>query len=205
MAESESLAAMPPPSAVMKLKEEAAAGNGDQSRVAMERTVSMDIRDEREDLKRAAEQSLNVLMDLGLDGNIRWVSPSWQDVVGTPADSVIGTPIADLIVDNKAAFSDTVESMKQDDSRSQIIHFSLKLGPASVLRLSTTDNDDSPETPKPKDNDEENQEEETTGSNSGDAEPVVNLEAQGIIVYNRTSGATSHVSIWSIGRATFAN
>ena len=180
----------------MKLKAEAAAvGSEGQSRAGIERTVSMDIRQERDDLKRAAEQCLNVIMDLGLDGNVRWVSPSWQDVVGTPADSVIGTPIADLIVDdNKTAFADTVESMKQDDSRSQIIHFSTKIGPASVLRPAITEeDDDSPETPKPKDKDEEGQEEKF-GSDAGDVEPVVNLEAQGIIVYNRTSGETSHVS-----------
>ncbi|KAL9068408.1 MAG: hypothetical protein Q9157_006518 [Trypethelium eluteriae] len=196
MAESESTKAMPPPPAVMKLKGEAA-GSGENSRAGMERTVSMDIRDERDDLKQAAEQSLNVIMDLGLDGNIRWVSPSWQDVVGTSADSVVGMPIADLIVDKKSAFSETVDSMKQDDSRSQIIHFSLKIGPASVLHPGNT-KDGSPETPTPKDDDEgENQEGEITTSDNGDVDPVIELEAQGIMVYNRTSGESSH-TMWMI-------
>ena len=49
----------------------------------MERSLSADIREEREDLREAAEQTLNVIMDLSLDGNIRWVSPSWTDVIGT--------------------------------------------------------------------------------------------------------------------------
>ena len=34
----------------------------------MERSLSADIREEREDLREAAEQTLNVIMDLSLDG-----------------------------------------------------------------------------------------------------------------------------------------
>lgn len=48
----------------------------------MERTPSMAIRAEKEDLKEAAEDSFNVILDLNLDGNVRWVSPSWEDVIG---------------------------------------------------------------------------------------------------------------------------
>jgi serine/threonine-protein kinase RIM15 len=56
----------------------------------MERSLSADIREEREDLREAAEQTLNVIMDLSLDGRIRWVSPSWTDVIGTTLESVKG-------------------------------------------------------------------------------------------------------------------
>ncbi|KAK5010844.1 hypothetical protein LTR28_007405, partial [Elasticomyces elasticus] len=38
----------------------------------MERTISMDIREEREDLQKAAEQTVNCIMDLDLEGHIRW-------------------------------------------------------------------------------------------------------------------------------------
>jgi hypothetical protein len=40
--------------------------------------------EETEDLRQAAEQSQreNVLIELTLDNVIRWVSPSWQDVIG---------------------------------------------------------------------------------------------------------------------------
>ncbi|KAI9695594.1 MAG: rim15, signal transduction response regulator [Bogoriella megaspora] len=182
--------AMPPPPAVAKLKDEAVT-SGEISRAGMERTISMDMREERDDLKRAAEQSLNVIMDLGLDGKIRWVSPSWQDVVGTPTASVFGVPIADLIVDNKTAFTDAIEAMKKDDSRSQILRFSLKMGPASIFPIRSEEEE--PETPKPKDNDEEDK----STSEHGDAEPVIALEAQGIIVYDRTSGESSH-TMWMI-------
>ena len=42
----------------------------------------MAIRAEKEDLKEATEDSFNVIVDLNLDGKVRWVSPSWEDVIG---------------------------------------------------------------------------------------------------------------------------
>ncbi len=148
----------------------------------MERTASMDIREERDDLKEAAEQTLNVILDLGLDGVVRWVSPSWKEVVGTSPQSVQGQPIAELLLTNKTAFADAVEYMKKDDSRSQIIRFSVRLGPDSVFRparLETIPDN-----------------EEVKVDSEGVCEPddVLGLEAQGIIVYNRSSGGESHVS-----------
>lgn len=145
----------------------------------MERSLSSDIREEREDLREAAEQTLNVIMDLSLDGIIRWVSPSWVEVVGTPMDSVQGKPIADILLDdNKAIFADTVESMKQNDERSHMVRFTVQLGPASRLARS------------PRHEPEERPEEQM----DLDYEPeTLELEAQGIMVYNRSSDGESHV------------
>lgn len=140
----------------------------------MERSLSEDIRDQREELREAAEQTLNVIMDLNLDGTIRWVSPSWTDVIGTQPESVTGTPIADLIVgEDKSVFTATVESMKKDDSRSQFLRFAVKLGPLSRLFPidSVGDEGESPE------------------------DAVIDLEAQGIMVYDGASGGESHVSV----------
>ncbi len=70
-------------------------------------------------------------MDLNLDGTIRWVSPSWVDVIGTHAESVVDSAIADLIVsDNTSVFADIVESMKKDDTRSHFIRFARQARPA---------------------------------------------------------------------------
>lgn len=139
----------------------------------MERSLSADIREEREDLREAAEQTLNVIMDLNPDGTIRWVSPSWTDVIGTQAESVVGTCIADLIVsDNASVFADIVESMKKDDSRSQFIRFAVKLRPLSKL-FPLQENLEEPE------------------EYAGDT--IVDLEAQGIMVYDGASGGESHV------------
>lgn len=155
----------------------------DLIRQQMERTISTDIREEREDLKEAAEQSLNVILDLGLDGTVRWISPSWKDVIGTPLESIQGKRIADVIVENKNAFEEAVESMKQDDSRSQLIRFAVILGPLSVLKQGRSNTD------FPFEQDDQGQ-----GENSENVE-VINLEGQGIMVYDRSSGGESHVSI----------
>lgn len=56
--------------------------NEELTRRAMERTPSMAMRAEKEDLKEAAEESFNVIMDLTLDGKVSWVSPSWEGVIG---------------------------------------------------------------------------------------------------------------------------
>ncbi|KAI1779480.1 hypothetical protein F4818DRAFT_436787 [Hypoxylon cercidicola] len=144
---------------------------------SMERSLSADIREEREELREAAEQTLNVIIDLNLDGTIRWVSQSWADVIGTQPKTVEGTPIADLIIsENKYAFAEAVDSMRQDDSRSQYIRFTVCLGSSSRLY--------------PADVDEE--------SGADDASPAtVELEAQGIMVYDRTNGSESH-TMWMI-------
>ena len=160
-----------------------AAVGGSAGGLRMERTSSMDIRAEREDLKEAAEQSLNVVLDLGLDGVIRWVSPSWKDVVGTPPDSLRGKPIADILLSRKEAFAEAVDSMKKDDSRSQFVRFRVRIGPSSILK--TDEGEMEPET----------EEEAEEKMDIVEQEQVLNLEGQGIMVYDRSSGSESHVSL----------
>jgi serine/threonine-protein kinase RIM15 len=140
----------------------------------MGRSLSADIREEREDLREAAEQTLNVILDLSFDGTIRWVSPSWTDVIGTTTESANGKPIKDLLVgEDKDIFAEAVESMKKDDSRSQIVRFTVQLGPASKLA--------------PLD--------EPTEADAAEQQPAtIDLEGQGILIYDRSSGGASHVS-----------
>lgn len=150
-----------------------------QATAPMERSLSADIREEREDLREAAEQTLNVIMDLSLEGIIRWVSPSWTDVIGTTLESVQGKPIVDILVgDNKEIFAEVIESMKKDDSRSQIIRFTVELGPASKLARPE------PRTPQDEEDATEPQEDEPV---------TIDLEGQGIMVYDRSSSEESHV------------
>ena len=166
------------PPAVSALRQETAG-----ARIPIERTASMDIRAEREDLKEAAEQSLNVVLDLGLDGVIRWVSPSWKDLVGTTPESMKGKSIADILLSRKEAFADAVESMKKDDSRSQFLRFQVQMGPFSVLKNDRSDVDDDEEVSLTQDGMEEEQ--------------VLSIEGQGIMVYDRLSGGESHVRKWT--------
>ena len=55
---------------------------GPPSRRSTDRTPSMAIQAEKADLKEAAQQSSTVILDLNLDGKVRWVSQSWEDVIG---------------------------------------------------------------------------------------------------------------------------
>lgn len=174
------------PPVVASLRQEASGG-----RVPMERTPSMDIREEREDLKQAAEQSLNIILDLGLDGIIRWVSPSWKDVVGTSSASVKAQPIADILLSNKDAFANAVETMKKDDSRSHIIRFQVLMGPDSILRQRDMDVGREEER---LDHEERMMDEEKVKEEQ-EREEILNLEGQGIMVYDWSSGGESHVSI----------
>lgn len=164
------------PPAITALRQEVTIG-----RVPMQRSTSTDIREEREDLKEAAEQSLNVILDLSLEGIIRWVSPSWKDVVGTPAASVKDRPIAAILLSNKDAFASAAELMKKDDSRSQIVRFQVLMGPSSVLKRRPVELENTEDLVSPAGADHEE-------------ERVINLDGQGIMVYDRSSGGESHVS-----------
>ncbi|KAJ6788260.1 hypothetical protein PWT90_02397 [Aphanocladium album] len=156
----------------------------------MTRSLSQDIRNEREELREAAAQTLNVIVDLNLDGTIKWVSPSWNDVVGTPYDALDGALLSDLIVsDNKTAFTDVVESMKRDDSKSHRVRFTMRLGPLSKLRLNL------PAEPVTAENAEEPNEQEQVPPEEQDE--FADLEAQGIMVYDGASGGESH-TMWMI-------
>lgn len=149
----------------------------------MERTMSQAMREEREDLKEAAEQTLNVIMDLSLDGKIKWVSASWEDVIGTDPKKVKGRPIEELVLDeNKDMFKLAVESMSKDDTKSQIIRFRVALGPASKLL------------PQPFDETDAEVSRTDLDTRLDDEYGNIDLEGQGIMVYDRRSGGESHVS-----------
>lgn len=156
----------------------------------MIRTLSENIREEREDLKEAAEQTLNIIVDLDLEGRIKWVSPSWRQVVGSAPESVEGQMISDLLLGNKHVFRDAIEAMKEDDSRSRFIRFTVQMGPDSVLRYA-------PES-RPIETEEgthENTTEETKEPSQAEGEQcddVLTMEGQGIMVYERDEDG--HVS-----------
>jgi serine/threonine-protein kinase RIM15 len=151
----------------------------------MERSVSQDMREERQDLKEAAEHSLNIIMDLDLDSKIRYVTSSWKDVIGSTSLDVVGKSVLDIIYGGADGFAETIESVKKYDSRSHIVRFSVRMGPHSVLRKRRSRHaaeDDVQEPPQP------------PADDAPEEEHILNLEAQGIMIYDRTTGAESHVS-----------
>jgi serine/threonine-protein kinase RIM15 len=210
---------MPP--AVAAIREDAARDG--PHRTHMERTISMDIREEREDLKKAVEQSMNAMLELDLENKVRWVSPSWQDLTGHPAGSLVGKPISNVLLDNPTVFADCVEAIRKDDSKSRIIRFNVKL-PENFWNpqaLANQDGDEeisqpmadgatgstNPEQPDDKDKgsielgvQSESATEDTSPPQERplDCKPLaVELEAQGMLVYDRSTGAESH-TMWMI-------
>ncbi|KAG8631740.1 hypothetical protein KVT40_000880 [Elsinoe batatas] len=176
------------PPVVAALKEEA---NEDlATRGHMKRSVSQDIREEREDLKRAAEQSVNAIMDLNLDGAIRWLSPSWEQLTGIAPDTLKDKKISQIISsDHKTIFTDAIEAMRRDDTKSRIIRFHVPCTrrPRTAVQDSTEQNDPG--------NGKMNEEPMTPQDD--DVPLEVGLEAQGIMVYDRSTGEESH-TMWMI-------
>lgn len=170
------------PPAVAALKQEAVGSNN--HRVAMERSVSQDMREEREDLKEAAEHSLNIIMDLDLESKIRYVTSSWKDVIGTTPEEVVGKSVLDIIYGGADGFAETIESVRKYDSRSHIVRFSVRMGPHSILRKRRS---------KPAADETVEQAPQSPTDVDHDEEQILNLEAQGIMIYDRTTGAESHV------------
>lgn len=184
------------PPAVTALKQEARDSN--PARVPMERSTSEDMREERQDLKEAAEHSMNVILDLGLDGRVKWVSPSWTEVVGTPLDAVEGKMIKDILLDDsKTVFEDAVNSMKEDDSRSHIVRFSLQMGPSSVMKRTYRHVESGAVWPADASHPEEpgQEAEEQPREEAGyEEDDTLSLEGQGIMVFDHSAIGESHVS-----------
>lgn len=198
MAESPSLR----PAAVTLLRE---AHTDASNRNHMLRSISMDIREEREDLKKAAEQSLNAILELDLESNIRWVSPSWQDLTGTTASEIMGRPITDILLGDPNVFADCMDAMRKDDSKSHFVKFNVRTEYAESSaeeRQSSTSGDQTPVEPK-RDQDFLLSPKMTAADLKSDAplspgaEQSTELEAQGIMVYDRTTGEESH-TMWMV-------
>lgn len=177
------------PPAVTALRQEA---RSVENKSPLARSYSDDMQGERDDLREAAEQTLNVIVDLDLEGRVKWVSPSWKQVVGTAPASVEGHLISEILVDNKDAFQLAIESLQADDSRSRFIRFALEMGPDSILQYS-------PE-PRPLEESEKTEAgenvdvtEQEAPSDQVEGNNVLTMEGQGIMVYERGDGA-GHVS-----------
>ncbi|KAI6819220.1 hypothetical protein KC332_g9851 [Hortaea werneckii] len=187
------------PPAVAALKGEAT--KNPQGRTHMERTISMDIREEREDLKRAAEQSMNAILELDLECKVRWVSPSWREMTGTAAGDILGKPIAELVADKPDVFAECVEAMRKDDSKSRIIRFSVKIPAAFIEEKNAVHKEKKMEESKIEA--ETAVKDDAVGDDRRDSKDehsednTVHLEAQGIMVYDRSTGEESH-TMWMV-------
>ncbi|BDD62588.1 rim15, signal transduction response regulator [Monascus purpureus] len=185
------------PPAVTAIKQQVA-HNADHKASPMIRSLTDDMREEREDLKEAAEQTLNVIADIDLDSRVKWVSPSWRQVVGTPPESVEGRLISDLLVTHKDVFHNAIESMKEDDSRSRFIRFAVRLGPESVLRHSPEKRPvEGAETETSQGEKHVDKAEIQSTADEDRDYDILNMEAQGIMVFNRSADGKGH-TMWML-------
>ncbi|RMZ85040.1 hypothetical protein DV738_g6, partial [Chaetothyriales sp. CBS 135597] len=160
---------------------------------AMQRSFSEDIQEGTQELKEAAEQTKNIILDLSLDGIVRWVSPSWVDVVGTDLEQVKGQPITNFIRDNPSVFEPAIQALKSNASKSQFVKFAVITGP---LLGAVEPSVEGGTAGKELDGDEG--EGETVVA---DDKPALELEGQGIMVYDRATGSESH-TMWMLQPAT---
>ncbi|KAJ9660806.1 rim15, signal transduction response regulator [Neophaeococcomyces mojaviensis] len=166
---------------VAALKYDAGVGP-EPHKVMMERSFSQDIQEGTQELKEAAEQTRNIILDLSLDGIIRWVSPSWTDVVGTNLEAVKGKPIAHYIKDDKTAFERAIAALKSND-KSQFIKFTIETTPTSDLGPML--DVQAPSAIR------------TEDGQYWEAKVPLELEGQGIMVWDRATGGESH-TMWML-------
>jgi len=176
------------PPSIVALRNEAGLAP-EPGRHAMERSFSQDIQEGSEELKEAAAQTRNIILDLSLDGVVRWVSPSWTDLVGTQLDLVKGQSISHFISDDPDVFKPAIEALKSNDSKSQFVKFSVKVGsPPDVAATTPTAEEAEPI-------------EENVVIDDEARKATIELEGQGIMVYDRVSGGESH-TMWMLQPAT---
>ena len=101
----------------------------------------------------------------------------------TTRESVQDRPIAAILLDDKDAFKNAVETMQNDDSRSFKVRFSVLVGPKSKLAR-----DPAAAAALA------SEEEAFPMEGVKEEENILTLEGQGILIYDKTSGEASHVS-----------
>lgn len=185
----------------------------------MLRSYSESFPDSRKsNIRHVVEQTNNVIVDLGFDGTVKWVSPSWTRIMGSLSKEIIGSPIQNIIISDKAVFDRAVASLRKDDSRSRIVKFMARLGPLSIYSRDEDGDDDEREDNGDAGNNQAQEDmtrqgsdpagefaKDTTDNNlktedDDDAEDRVTernrcmMQGQGIMVFDRNTGEESHVS-----------
>ena len=169
---------------VAALKYDAGVGPEPQ-KVMMERSFSQDIQEGAQELKDAAEQTRNIILDLSTDGIIRWVSPSWTDVVGSHMETIKGKPISHYIKDDKEVFERAIRALQTNDSKSQYVRFAIETTTSSDIAPMLDTQSGALE------------KDEAGPQEQHDGRVVLELEGQGIMVWDRATGGESH-TMWML-------
>src|ERR1700743_534431 len=121
---------------------------------------------------------------LGMFGSFAWedIYVQLTDIPRTPCESIQGKPISSLLVENTDCFQRAIETMKRDDRKSYKIRFAVTMGSMSAFAQDPVEKAIAAETEgfRPEEVDEVNN--------------ILDMEGQGILIFDRTDGEASHVS-----------
>ncbi|SCU77319.1 LAFA_0A01068g1_1 [Lachancea sp. 'fantastica'] len=129
-------------------------------------------------LKVATDTSASILMELNMDGRIRYISPIWEDIVGTKVDDVVGQAVSDILVgteQDRSVFQRATDLMIREDC-SYRVRF--------LVEAEHSENDSKIDS------------DVTTVSTT--LEPnTIELEAQGVVISDATNNIPTH-SMWIV-------
>ncbi|KAM3161258.1 Rim15 [Lachancea thermotolerans] len=132
-------------------------------------------------LKLATDTSASILLELEMNGIIRYVSPIWHDIVGTDTSDVVGKAISDILVgsdQDRNVFQRAVDLMLREDC-SYRVRFLVESG-----------NQNQSENVIEADS-------ESTDIAARDEKGIIELEAQGIVISESSKNLPTH-SMWIV-------
>lgn len=174
--------------------------------------------EEQIDLRLASGDNPTAVMELDLDGNVRYLSQNWEVIVGTSIKKIIGKPISNIVIGNGPedlnVFVVAMNQMIKDDI-SYKVKFVTATNNIKIDKSLTTDQDADTSSDltddgnneisatdefSPLDEDIETSSETSSKvSNNGE---IIELEAQGILIHDSKSKLPTH-AMWTIKPFTY--
>lgn len=75
--------------------------------------------EEQIDLRLALSDNPTAVMELDMDGNVRYLSKNWESIVGTNRKKIVNKPIANIVIgssiEDTLVFNKSIDQMIQDD------------------------------------------------------------------------------------------
>ncbi|KAG5519964.1 hypothetical protein PMAC_000241 [Pneumocystis sp. 'macacae'] len=134
-------------------------------------------------------QRINILIELSLDGKLKWLSPSWKDIVGIDSKQALGRPISDFLVGDDNVFSRAINVLLEDDSHIFRIYFNVvtNLSPIDEIERDISFISNNEETASFKNKNEVSSRKKLTG--------VLEMEGHGILIRDRFTSNAIH-TMW---------
>ncbi|KAK6458358.1 response regulator receiver [Scheffersomyces xylosifermentans] len=176
--------------------------------------------EEQIDLRLASSNNPTIVMELDLDGKIRYLSKNWEFIIGTTIKKIVNNPISKIIIGNSPedlqVFNNAINKMITDDCSYKVKFLTAT---NTTSRIEEGDDHHSPTPnnsvenfgemqlpvidyiPEPENQKDDIDDDDDTSStissklsNNGD---VIELEAQGILIHDSKTKLPTH-SMWTI-------